>query len=392
MAADEKVLADESLRMRESYVAALDGVNCDHPIADFFYISERAAQNRRAHILDEKKKRMGFLLLLLGIPLVILSVSFLHVSFSDAIVGHWQSTRNVEIADDDPAAAAESFILAENDAVGASTFKQTAFTSYAEDGTTAQCLFTLGSNVNWLVELASEGDLWMPNRYQVLNDAAAQVYAASLVYDHLMEDFSYPGPAEELGKAWADAFSKRNGAVQYNLMTAENQDMVRTYFKSLNWYVGDEDITITSYDITADNLARIAGYEVIFHRVDSDGKALADVGYFLGIEEVDGKWQIAEIDNICNSIDGEQVLVSTYPLLAAMADAANLSSLVPPEAGMSQRENDDSGAMTYLLASQIEVYTDSPPVYVLSETKDNETRVWSYQIYPYYYRVLSVPE
>ncbi len=391
LAADAKILTKETKRMRETYVAALDGINSDHEIGDYFYINKHAAENRRRHILDESKRRFGFLFLILGIPLILISVMVFQINFSAETFGRWQTADNIQIAADDPAAAAKTYILTENEDAAA-TLEQMAYTGYSEDQTVATCLFALSEDVNWLVELGTVDGVWTPERYQILNDEAAQKEAASLAYDHMMAGFSYPGSALASVDTWAKAFSNQNGAVQFNLMTADNQKMVADYFRSMQWAPDHGEGKITSYEIKEGSLARITGYEVVFHRDDGNGNAVADLGYFIGLNEVDGEWRISEIDSICNSIDGEQVLVPTYPLLAAMVDVANLSQLTPPEIGVSQRETDENGSMTYLLVSHIEIYSDSPPVYVLSEMKDNLTKTWSYQIYPAYYRILSVPE
>lgn len=390
MAADTKVLEKESLRARESYIAALDSVNCDSELADYFYVSPKAARLRRDHILANKKKSLGFLLLLPALPLLLCSIFLLQIGFGDMLTSHWKTTQALEISDSDPAKAAELYIKDAGDGIAADIFRQIAFTIYSGDGDTATCLFAVGEEENWLLELKKSGDLWQPYRYQILNDNAAKLRGAEMAYAYLYRDFSYPAAPKAVAEAWAEAYSKSNGAVQYHLLSDSNRQMVEDYFKSRNWFTNNENVV--SYEISEETLAYTKGYDIIFQRKDSAGNALPAIGYFIGVEDSGGKWQITEIDTICNSVEGKQVLVPAYPLLAAMADVVEISGLTPPQLGESVKETGADGKVSYLLTSQIKLYSDSPPVYTLSETKADATKIWSYQIYPKYYQVLSVPE
>ncbi len=396
LAADGKVLAEETLRMRETYIAALEGVNSDHEIGDFFYVSKRAAAARRNHILTVKKRSPGFVLLLIGLPLLLLSLTFFRVGFYDAGVGPWKNAENANVGGASPTAAAMAWIDAVGDSDSETGVRPVGETAYENDGATALCLYSLGGDVYWLIELRQEGDLWHPVRYQVLKGSAGSKVRADLAFDALLTGFAYPDDAKATANAWAKAWSEGNGAVQFSLLSEDYQKMLSRYFSSLYWHTGEKDATVTSYQLKAGNLSRIKGYEVIFKRIGAGGETLPDSGYFLGLEQKStdsaGQWRITEINNIFNSVEGEQVLVPTYPLLAAMKDAAALSGLTPPEIGRSEKRTDEDGNVAYMLTSQIEIYTDSPPVYVLSERKGEETKTWSYQIYPRYYRVLSLPD
>ncbi|MDF2985249.1 MAG: copper amine oxidase family protein [Eubacterium sp.] len=110
------------------------------------------------------------------------------------------------------------------------------------------------------------------------------------MFDQLIGDFVSPGSAEESVKEYAQAVQKRNGAVQYALMSEALKAKNRAAFEELNWVTGVSSPWVTSYDIKkADN----GKYDIVFHWATSAGNA-GDSTTQLTVAQIKGTeyWEI----------------------------------------------------------------------------------------------------
>lgn len=116
------------------------------------------------------------------------------------------------------------------------------------------------------------------------------------MFDKLIVDFVSPNTAEETAKEYAQAVQKRNGAVQYALMSETLRAKNKAAFEELNWVTGVSSPWISDYEIKKTNEGK---YDILFHWATSAGKA-GDSTTQLTVSKIKGTeyWEITGIKEI----------------------------------------------------------------------------------------------
>lgn len=148
--------------------------------------------------------------------------------------------------------------------------------------------------IRWVAEALGADVKWEEDRQSVsIEDRGRQSAEARL---QLLEQFLSPASAAETADMWAKAVQKRNGAVQFSLLSPELQELTIDGFEEMHWVPGVSSPWTNDYTVTAlssqDETEQL--FRVEFHMATSTGNA-GSGSVQITVGNRDGKWLITDM-------------------------------------------------------------------------------------------------
>lgn len=140
---------------------------------------------------------------------------------------------------------------------------------------------------------------WDAETNSVIIDST-ELEARKMQIEKLEEAVEILMPQDQLSvaKTWAEGVKRRNGVLQYSVMSPELQKQKYDYFVSLGWVTGTSSPWVESYEITEKYKSeKTYRYEVEFTYTDSTGAKFTEK-QFITVKDFDGTWLISDIENI----------------------------------------------------------------------------------------------
>lgn len=140
---------------------------------------------------------------------------------------------------------------------------------------------------------------WDAKTNSVIIDST-ELEARKLQIQRLEEAIKILTPQDQLGvvKTWAEGVKRRNGVLQYTVMSPELQKQMYDYFVSLYWVTGTSSPWVESYEIKEIYKSeKTYRYEVEFTYTDSTGAKYIEKQY-ITVKDFDGNWLVSAIENI----------------------------------------------------------------------------------------------
>jgi len=187
--------------------------------------------------------------------------------------------------------------------------------------------------IRWVAEALGAKVDWDPKSQSV--EIEMTDLESSQRQDELLSSWIAPQSAQEAADTWAKAVQRRNGAVQYSLLSDPLKDETRSQYEALNWVSGLSSPWVDSYKVVpaqAGNGKSV--FDVTFALTTSTGSAGSGI-VSLSVVQSEKGWVIAEIRPGSGSsvLDGIVVFpetssgesepaLSTQPKQVQIADAS----------------------------------------------------------------------
>jgi photosystem II stability/assembly factor-like uncharacterized protein len=147
--------------------------------------------------------------------------------------------------------------------------------------------------IRWVAEALGAKVDWDPRNQSVNIDMTD--LDSSRRQDELLSSWIAPQSAQEAADTWAKAVQRRNGAVQYSLLSDPLKDGTRSQYEAMNWVSGLSSPWVDSYQV--DPVQTVDGksvFDVTFALATSTGSAGSGT-VSLSVVQSEKGWEIAEI-------------------------------------------------------------------------------------------------